>query len=132
MNVRPAIVSVPDLALVVVLVPTLYVTLPDPVPLAPAVIVVHVAVPTVAVHAHVGADAVTVTLPAPPAAAGDADVGEIENEQLGVLPETGYSVSTPARSSGPSAGGTGIVDGQHDEFMMFDEGLTLLCPRPIV
>jgi hypothetical protein len=43
----------------------------------------------------------------------------------------GYTVFKPSRSSGPNAGGVGIVEEQHDEFMMFTVGLTSLCPKPM-
>ena len=43
---------------------------------------------------------------------------------------------SPAKSSGPIAGGTGVFEEQHDGYMMFWVGLTTVpsswvCPRPI-
>ena len=80
MNVCPAIVSVPVRDPDDVFAPTLYVTVPSPVPLAPAVTESHV-VFVVAVQVQ---PAVPVTLTVPVVATGDvrsADTGEIENEQ---------------------------------------------------
>ena len=79
MNVWPAIVNVPVRGDADVFAPTLYVTVPLPVPFAPAVTDSH-AVFVVAVQMQ-PALAVTVTVPV--VATGDvrfADVGEIENE----------------------------------------------------
>lgn len=68
-NVLPAIVSVADLATVVVLAAAVNPTLPVPVPLAPVAIVTHDA-PLVAVQLH-PAVVVTVTAPVPPDAVND-------------------------------------------------------------
>ena len=78
-NVCPATVSVPVRDAADVFAPTLYVTVPLPVPLAPAVTDSH---PVFVVAVHVQ-PALPVTLTVPVVAAGDvrsADTGEIENE----------------------------------------------------
>ena len=78
-NVCPAIVSVPVRDTDDVFAPTLYVTVPSPVPLAPAVTESQ-AVFVVAVHVQ---PALAVTLTVPVVATADvrsADTGEIENE----------------------------------------------------
>lgn len=78
-NVWPAIVRVPVRDVAPVLAPTLYVTVPSPVPFAPAVTDSH---PVFVVAVHVQpALAVTVTVPVvAPGEVKSADVGEIENE----------------------------------------------------
>jgi hypothetical protein len=81
-NVEPAIVSVADLAAVVVLAATVYPTLPVPVPLAPAEIVTHDA-PLVAIQLH-PAVVVTVTAPVPPMPGSEWLAGEMVYEQVPV------------------------------------------------
>ena len=79
-NVWPAMVSVPVREPAPVLAPTLYVTVPSPVPFEPAVTDSH-AVFVVAVHVH---PALAVTLTLPVVATDDvksADTGEIEKLQ---------------------------------------------------
>jgi hypothetical protein len=102
-NVLPAIVSVADLGLVVVLAAPVNATLPEPVPLAPLPIVTHDA-PLVAVQLQ-PAVVVTSTEPLPPAADSDWLVADIANEHGGaawvtvnVLPPT---LSVAVRERGP-------------------------------
>ena len=77
-NVRPAIVSVTDRAIVPVFAAAVYPTVPEPMPLAPLVIVTHVPPPD-AVQLQFD-DVVTDTVPLPPEAGNDWLVGEIVNE----------------------------------------------------
>lgn len=102
-NVRPAIVSVADRAVDVVLPAAVNPTLPEPVPLAPVRMVTHDAL-LVAVQLQ-PAPAVTITVPMPPEAARDWLAGEIVNEHgaaacvtVNVLPPT---VSVPVRGVAP-------------------------------
>ena len=63
-----------------VVLATEYVTVPEPVPLAPDVMVIQLTLLT-AVQLH-APDTVTFTVPVPPLLLNDLRVGDIENEQL--------------------------------------------------
>ncbi|HKB13058.1 MAG TPA: hypothetical protein VKD69_20480 [Vicinamibacterales bacterium] len=104
MNVRPAIVAVPERA-APLFAAAATVTLPLPAPLAPAVMFNHDAF-AVAVHAHVVADAVTVTVALPPSAPIAALGGAIEKLHGGggaaacvIVTERPATVSVPERSA---------------------------------
>lgn len=94
-KVLPAIVSIADLGLVVVLAAPANATLPEPVPLAPLEIVTHDA-PLVAVQLQ-PAVVVTSTEPLPPAADSDWLAAEIANEHGGAAWVT-VNVSPPMLS----------------------------------